>query len=137
MGPDAMLPTPRAVYRYLRDTGDAAVATLYLSLADHLAARGPALELDNFREHVTIVDYILGEVERQQKEACKPRLLNGNELQSYFRLKPGPEMGEILAAVEEAQATGEISTRNEAIRYVREMLPGKEPFKTKTDNQNI
>lgn len=137
MGPDAMLPTPRAVYRYLRDTGDAAVATLYLSLADHLAARGPALELDNFREHVTIVDYILGELGRQLKEAGKPRLLNGNELQSYFGLKPGPEMGEILAAVEEAQATGEIKTRNEAIRYVRGMLPGKEPDKAKTDNQNI
>ncbi|AKG54279.1 tRNA nucleotidyltransferase [Dehalogenimonas sp. WBC-2] len=126
MGPDTTLPTPRAVYRYLRDTGDAAVATLYLSLADHLAARGPSLELDNFREHVTIVDYILKELGRQLKGAGKPRLLNGNELQSYFGLKPGPEMGEILAAVEEAQTTGEINTRNEAIEYVHEILQTRE-----------
>ena len=32
------LPTNRALYRYFRDTGDAAFDILFLSLADHLAA---------------------------------------------------------------------------------------------------
>ena len=35
------MPTARAVYRYFRDLGDAAIDTLYLNLADYLAARGP------------------------------------------------------------------------------------------------
>ena len=32
------MPTSRAVYRYFRDVGNVATDTLYLSLADHLAA---------------------------------------------------------------------------------------------------
>jgi len=121
MGPEAILPTPKAVYRFLRDTGDAAVATLYLSLADHLAARGPALDLDNFREHVTIVGYVLAELGRQ---AAKPpkRLVDGNELQMRFGLNPGPKMGKVLEAVTEAQATGELSTKEEALELVSRLI---------------
>jgi poly(A) polymerase len=124
MGPEAMLPTPRAAYRYLRDTGEAAVATLYLSLADHLAARGPTLELDNFREHVTIVGYVLAERGRQLEKAPK-RLIDGYELQSRFGLKPGPEMGKILEAISEAQATGDIATEAEAFELAERVIKGK------------
>jgi poly(A) polymerase len=121
MGPDSIQPTPRAVYRFLRDAGDAAIATLYLSLADHLAARGPALVLDNFREHVTIVTYVLSERGRQLEKAPK-RLIDGNELQSRFGLKPGPELGELLEAVIEAQATGEITTKEEGFVLAKRMI---------------
>ncbi|MEN8614701.1 HD domain-containing protein [Dehalogenimonas sp. THU2] len=122
MGPEAILPTPKAVYRYLRDTGEAAVATLYLSLADHLAARGPTLSLDNFREHVTIVNYVLAERGRQLEKSRTPRLLTGTDLQSRLGLRPGPEMGTILTAAGEAQATGEISTPEEAIEFARRLI---------------
>ena len=121
MGPEAMLPTPKAAYRYLRDTGDAAVATLYLSLADHLAARGPTLVLDNFREHVKIVGYILAERGRQAEKAPK-RLIDGHELESCFGVKPGPEMGKILEAIDEAQATGEIATKEEAFELAGDLI---------------
>ena len=38
------LPTHRAIYRYFRDCGEAGIDILYLSLADHLATRGPKFE---------------------------------------------------------------------------------------------
>ncbi|MEL7562647.1 HD domain-containing protein [Dehalogenimonas sp. 4OHTPN] len=121
LGPEAIPPTPRAVYRFLRDTGDAAVATLYLSLADHLAARGPDLDLDNFRQHVTIVGYVLAERGRQ---LAKPsgRLVDGNELQARFGMKPGPAMGRILEAVAEARATGEIASKEEALTMAERLI---------------
>ncbi len=59
MGHDGEMPTHRAIYRYFRDTGDAAIDTLFLSLADHLSARGPDLNLENWDEHARLVDYIL------------------------------------------------------------------------------
>lgn len=37
-------PTRRAVYRFFRDTADAGIETLFLSLADHLGTVGPAPE---------------------------------------------------------------------------------------------
>ncbi|PPD58000.1 CCA tRNA nucleotidyltransferase [Dehalogenimonas etheniformans] len=121
MGPDSIQPTPKAVYRFHRDAGDAAVATLYLSLADHLAARGPTLQLDNFAEHVKIVAYVLSERERQKSKEPQ-RLIDGNELQSRFGLKPGPELGKILDEIVEAQATGEISTREEGLELAKRLI---------------
>ncbi len=121
MGPDSIKPTPKAVYRFMRDAGDAAIATLYLSLADHLAARGPTLVLDNFREHVTIVAYVLSEHGRQLEKAPQ-RLVDGNDLQQRFGLKPGPELGKILEEIVEAQATGEISTKEEGLEMAGRLM---------------
>ena len=133
MGPEAMLPTPKAVYRFLRDAGDAAVATLYLSLADHLAARGPTLALDNFREHVTIVRYVLTERSRQLAQAPK-RLIDGHELQARFGVKPGPGMGQILEAVAEAQATDEITAKEEAFELAGRLIREKAGDQDKREN---
>jgi poly(A) polymerase len=105
----------------MRDTGEAAVATLYLSLADHLAARGPTLELDNFRQHVTIVTYILAERARQLTQAQPARLVDGNELQTRLGQKPGPALGRLLEALAEAQATGEIATKEEAFELAQRL----------------
>ena len=41
------LPTPRAIYRYYRDLEDVAIDTLYLAMADYLAAKGPEIAPDN------------------------------------------------------------------------------------------
>jgi poly(A) polymerase len=53
-------------------------------------------------------------------EQVRPeRLLTGDDLQA-MGFRPGPLFSEILGAVEEAQLEGEIGTRQEAERYVRE-----------------
>lgn len=122
MGPEAIMPTPRAVARYRRDTGDAAVGTLYLSLADHLAARGPSLELDNFSQHVTIVAYIRDELERQTAPERHRPLVDGFELQRRFGLKPGPGLGRLVTELREAQTAGEIHNYEDAVELARELI---------------
>ncbi|MEE8347264.1 MAG: HD domain-containing protein, partial [Dehalococcoidia bacterium] len=52
-------PTRRALYRYFRDCGDAAIETLFLSLADHLGTVGPRVSASDWRQHVALVHYIL------------------------------------------------------------------------------
>ena len=37
-------------------------------------------------------------------------------------LQPGPQLGELLEAVREAQAAGEIQNADEALAYVRKRL---------------
>jgi hypothetical protein len=39
-----------------------------------------------------------------------------------FGMSPGPELGELLEAVREAQAAGELNTRQEALDFVRDRL---------------
>jgi putative nucleotidyltransferase with HDIG domain len=51
-----------------------------------------------------------------------PRLVTGEDLMEAG-YQPGPQFGEILAAVEDAQLEGEIGSREEALRLVREKFP--------------
>lgn len=116
------LPTRRAIYRYFRDTGDAGIDILYLSLADHLAARGPHLVPDGWREHTRVVEYVLVQRFEQESIAHPPKLVDGNDLIDIFGMSPGPELGQILEVMREAQAEGEITTRDEALEYIKRAL---------------
>ena len=116
------LPTRRAMYRYFRDTGDAGIDILYLSLADHLAARGPELVPEGWREHTSVVEYVLVQRFEQESIAHPTKLLDGNDLIAVFGLGPGAELGTILEAVREAQAAGEINTRDEALEYIKRAI---------------
>jgi poly(A) polymerase len=120
------LPTQRAIYRYFRDTGEAGIDILFLSLADHLATRGPKLNTAGWREHTGMVEYVLAKHFEQQKLVEPVRLVDGNDLINTFGLEPGPAIGEILEAVREAQASGELSSRQEALDYIRKRLATEE-----------
>ena len=138
MSQDGELPTPRAVYRYFRDVGDVAIDTLYLSLADHLAARGPDLDMEGWRRHADIVTHILEVGTHQQTPEKMPRLVTGHDLMQEFSLSPGPHLGLLLDEVNEAQASGVVSTRDEALDLVRGTpgLVGDKGTSTKEDGQD-
>ena len=116
------LPTRRAIYRYFRDTANAAVDTLFLNLADHLATRGPKLDLAEWQRHARVVDYILAQHQKDEGLARPPKLISGHDLISTFGLSPGPKIGKLLESVREAQAEGEATTRQEALAYIRKKL---------------
>ena len=122
MAPVGELPSGRAVFRYYRDLGDVAVDTLYLSLADHLAARGPDIEPGEWARQCRVVSHILGEGRERSAPEAMPRLLNGHDLMAIFSLSPGPKIGILLNVVQEAQASGDIDTREDAIELVRSRL---------------
>jgi len=116
------LPTPRAIYRYFRDTGEAGIDILFFSLADHLATRGPNLNLANWKEHVEVVEHVLSRHFEEESIVRPPKLVDGHDLISIFAMPPGPEIGEVLEAVREAQAAGEITVRDEALSLVEKLL---------------
>ena len=116
------LPTRRAIYRYFRDTGEAGIDVLFLSLADHLATRGPNLDLAQWREHTQMVEYVLTERLKEESVVTPPKLVDGHDLLNIFDLSPGPKVGELLEAVREAQASGELASREEALAYIRRQL---------------
>ncbi len=123
------LPSRRAIYRYFRDTGEVAIDALFVSLADHLATRGPNLDMDNWQEHANIVAHVLGQRSKQDGVVITPpKLINGHDLISNFNLTPGPEIGKLLEAVREAQASGEVSNKQEALSYVNHLLTLREEY---------
>ncbi|MCY4625508.1 MAG: HD domain-containing protein [Chloroflexi bacterium] len=120
------LPTARAVYRYYRDLQDVAVDTLYLSIADYLAARGPELEMDNWAMHCDRIRYTLDEGRAQKAPQRRERLLTGHDLMTLFNLPSGPELRPLLEMVQESGLAGEVKTREEAVTLVSQVL-GRSP----------
>jgi poly(A) polymerase len=122
MSQDGELPTLRAIYRYFRDLGDVAVDTLYLAMADYLAAKGPEVVPENWANHARMMTYIL-QVGTQQTRPERPeRLVTGHDLMQEFGLEPGPQLGVLLEKINEAQAAGEISNREEALALAKQAL---------------
>ncbi len=115
------LPTRRALYRFFRDTGDAALDILFLMLADNLAARGPRLRFATWQGNVAFMNYILGRY-LEEEPAAPARLVTGNDIMAELRIEPGPAVGKLLAAIEEAQALGTVSTREEALAAARRLF---------------
>lgn len=113
------LPTRRATFRYYKKVGDGAISTLYLNMADYLAARGPLLERGEWKEHCALIAHILN---FNFEKPPAPRLINGTDVIDGFAVGPGPLIGVLLDAVREAQAAGEVATRDEAMQLVGRML---------------
>ena len=108
-------PTRRAIYRYFRELGEVAIDTLYLALADYLAAKGPELMPDQWGEHARIIAHILESGTRQEVSEKTQRLVTGHDLMQELGLEPGPQVGLLLEKINEARAAGEVNTREEAL----------------------
>jgi poly(A) polymerase len=116
------LPTQRAIYRYFRDTGEAGIDILFLALADYLASRGPLASMEDWRKHCQLINYILTEHDKQQTKTLPVKLIDGDDIMDTFDLAPGQLIGKLLVMVDEAHASGELSTREEALALVQKEL---------------
>jgi tRNA nucleotidyltransferase/poly(A) polymerase len=115
--------TQRDVYRFFRDTGEAGLDLLFLFLADRLAAQGMSPDLDQWEGDLEFAAALLRDYyERHTEVISPPKLISGDDLMEAFGLDEGPRLGELLEAVREAQAAGEIRTRQEALDYVQVLL---------------
>ena len=112
------LPSRKAMYRYYRDTGDAAIDILFLNMADYLAARGPQLGSSEWSAHCRIIESILSESVEGEAHEPLPKLITGHDIMSTLAVGPGPRVGRLLELAREAQASGEITTREEALELI-------------------
>jgi len=115
-------PTQRAIYRYFRDTGEAGIDILFLALADYLASRGPLASREEWKRHCQLINYIMTEHDKQQAKILPVKFVDGHDIMSALSLAPGPLIGKLLARVHEAHASGELSTKEEALALVRKEL---------------
>ena len=112
-------PTERALYRFRRDLGDDAAPLCLLFLADALATVGPDALAPRWPAYVGHVSRIIA---WQPRRVSPPaRLLSGSAVMDATGLRPGPEIGRILAALDEAAALGEISTPEAARERARQL----------------
>jgi len=112
-----MLPLPkgeRAARRFAHRRRDILPDLLKLMIADREAARGP-LSSDRAREAYRLA---LGRVLAIMAEP-QPPLLDGHEVMALLNLKPGPQVGQAMRFIQEAQAVGDVRTREDAEAALR------------------
>jgi putative nucleotidyltransferase with HDIG domain len=110
----------RAVYRYLKRTEPVEVEVTLLSCADRLATRGKNAERAT-SAHLELAEELMPAALEWRRNG-PPRLpLRGDELAAEAGIEPGPELGRVLAELEEAAYAGEISSRDDAIELARRL----------------
>lgn len=113
----------RSLYRYFRDLGEAGVDLVILSLADKLATYGVTITQAEWQKELDICRQLLEAWFVHKETHLMPvKLISGSDLIEELQLHPGPLVGQVLEAVREAQATGQIATREEALQFSREWL---------------
>src|SRR3989339_1182911 len=112
----------RAVYRYFRDTQNEAVSVVLLSIADQRSTRGPLTRGANRKHHEDVCLALAKDFFRKSKEEKFIKLINGNDLMAELKLEPGPLIGKLLAAVDEAQAVGDVRDKAQAFVLAKKLI---------------
>lgn len=111
----------RSVWRYLAATEPHDVDVTVFTVADRLATRGRNAE-PAIAAHLELAREMVGHALARRAAGSRPPLVRGDDLAAELGLAPGPRLGELLAAVEEARYAGEVTTREDALRLARSLL---------------
>jgi poly(A) polymerase len=95
---------------------------LRLMLADREAARGRGASAAARRRYRERVGLVLAALEEPSPPAP---LVDGRAIMAALGLAPGPRVGELLAAIAEARALGDVDTREEALAYAARLQAGR------------
>jgi tRNA nucleotidyltransferase/poly(A) polymerase len=119
------LPSRKAIYRFFRDAGEAGVDLVLLALADLRGMCDHTLSQEVWSRALEVARALLQNYwEKPEETVAPPRLVDGNDLMGELGLQPGRIIGQLLEAIREAQATGEISSREQALAFARNWLDG-------------
>jgi poly(A) polymerase len=114
-------PLDRAqVYRYLRRTSPVEVEVTVLSCADRLATRGRRAD-EATVVHLELARELMTAALDWHEHGPPPVPLRGDELAAELGIEPGPELGRLLAELEQAAYAGEVETREQAIALARRL----------------
>jgi len=109
----------RTIYRYWRQTRTHGINAILLAISDYLAANSLTL---NSAAWTVFLQTLAALLDGYGMAMELEPLVNGDELMAAFDLPPGKHIGELLEALREAQALGEIVTKAEALSLAERLL---------------
>ena len=127
MYPTAVVSAPdlneKVMMRFVRKMEDDAIDNILIAQADRLSARGPEITDDIVNENISALNNLLN-FYLEAKETLKPlpKLLDGNEVMKILNIEPSPKLGEVMRALYEAQISGDVTTKDEAVNFVKTLL---------------
>lgn len=120
-------PSRKTIYRFFRDSGPAGPDLVLFGLADLRGTRAGGLNQETWMAALDVARILLENFwEKPEESVSPPRLLDGKELIKELGIEPGPRLGQLIDALREAQATGKVTTREDAVKYARSWLMGSQ-----------
>jgi poly(A) polymerase len=110
----------RRVYQYLKRTSPVEVEVTLLTCADRLATRGRNAEAA-IAAHLELARDLMAEALAWRASGPPRPPLRGDELAEELGLERGPELGRLLAELEEAAFAGEAGDRDQALELARRL----------------
>jgi len=114
-------PTQKAVHRFYRQVGTDVPELILLAYGDLGATRGQGL-VDEARARLEtrFDDLLKGYFVYIEEQARTPRFLTGADVMELLQIAPGPMVGELLEALDEAQTLKIVNSRKEAERFAKD-----------------
>ena len=110
----------RAMHSYLRRTEPVEVEVTLLSCADRMATRGSGQE-PWIASHLELAREVMGPALAWRVHGPPAPLLRGDDLAEELGMAPGPELGRLLASLEEAVYAGEVTDTEQAVEHARRL----------------
>jgi poly(A) polymerase len=114
----------RDVYDYLLVCAPVGVDVTLLSVADRLATRGDNSDRA-IANHLELARQMVADALRWEAHPPRPPV-RGDQLVRALGLRPGPEVGGLLAELQAEAFSGEVSTPEQAIDRARELVAARE-----------
>ena len=116
----------RDYYKFFRAVGQETIGIILMAYADMNSARGPLAHPARMDEYRSLMADLFSFYREVYYPAVNtPELIKGRDLMVLFQMKPGPQLGAILKEVREAQLSGSIQTREQAVDLASKLLKDK------------
>ena len=108
--------------RYIRKMEECVIDNIVLAKADRLSARGEAVSDEMVDKNISALNKLC-EYYLSVKDTLEPLpiLLDGTEVMKLLNIKPSKKLGEIMNALHEAQLSGDVTTKEQAIEFINNL----------------
>ena len=110
----------KTMMRFVRKTDKNSIDIITLAKADRLSARGVEISDEIVNNNINSLNKLL-KFYLNAREQLKPlpKLLDGNDIMKILNINPSEKLGKILNSLHEAQLSGEISDKEQAVSFVQ------------------
>ena len=129
MYPTAVVSSPelseKVMMRFVRKMEDNGIDNILIAQADRLSARGPEITQEIVDENISSLNKLLSfYLEALETLKPLPKLLDGNEVMQILNISPSPLLGQVMKALHEAQISGDVVSKEDALVFIKNWRMG-------------
>ncbi len=114
--------TEKAKMKFYRKMDGYVIDNIILAMADRLSARGVQVTEEMVNKNINGLNDLLN-VYLSQRDKIKPleKLLDGVDIMEILNIPQGKELGRIIKELNEAQLSGEVNTKSQAVEFIKKL----------------